>query len=239
MRGAGVPTADQCAIALMRACSIKRVKPLEVFGPGSKNNPTRSARMLAAAALHAAGLCSKATAARSLSLRFQDLAPVHLRKVNLTAKAVGDVARALLGAHSSARSRRSRSLSQNRKPEPEPEPEPEPAASAEPERVGAPGRRRFMGNICGRMDGPLPPAPAPAPTPAFAGSRSAGKAKPLAGPRPTFKDYGDLNARVTALREKTPPTPWSHVARITGKPELSLRKAFDPSFEAFDPEFAD
>jgi hypothetical protein len=38
--------------------------------------------------------------------------------------------------------------------------------------------------------------------------------------------------KVRLLRARTPPTPWSHVACQTGHNEITLRRMFDPTFQA-------
>jgi hypothetical protein len=51
----------------------------------------------------------------------------------------------------------------------------------------------------------------------------------VAAPDPAHKGAPPtLAEQVAALRTRR--TPWAHVARITGKPEISLRRAFDPEF---------
>jgi hypothetical protein len=189
-------------------CATAIVRAAQVYGAPpleAFQSRRRRVRVLAAAALMRAGMARPVNAARALIVQQQELAPNTLQRLAISGSMVGQVVEFLCRAFPGKVDR---------------------VAGHDAKQASEP--HKHVGDICGYMEGPLPAA-APYIAPSTAsGSRVAGKPKP-GGVQRTLASDPALLATVQALRARN--VPWPHISIQTGKPMLSLRRAFDPTFE--------
>jgi hypothetical protein len=196
-------TPDHLAIAIIRSAAILNVDPLKVFEKGPRHHATRC---LAAVALAASEIARPANAARAVGLGRYAASFSYAATLKVTRPMAERVRAALLQAFPEAPSILPPPVGQER-PRVEP--------------------RRFVGDICGRLEGPLPDAAPIQPLNSRRASATVGKPKP-GGKQPDLSCEPGLLAAVQALRAKH--TPWPHISIQLNKPVISLRRAFDPDF---------